>query len=202
MNPSPFTVSPNTHVSQVFNLFRTMGLRHLPVVNAVGEVSPSSTGGWGSRRPAQHRPRWSMHPPSGAPAAARESGLRSPRTRHSPSGGSLRRRPFCSCPTRSEGGWWAGGARRGFRNPSRRLLRFSCAVSCMASRCRQCHSGLCSCIPDKLRVGPLTCLFTFDPATPPGGKGVPHPFITLNVRISSNIQHSNYCRRLFLFFRD
>lgn len=40
MNPSPFTVSPNTHASQVFNLFRTMGLRHLPVVNAVGEVSP------------------------------------------------------------------------------------------------------------------------------------------------------------------
>ena len=40
MNPSPFTVSPNTSVSQVFNLFRTMGLRHLPVVNAVGEVSP------------------------------------------------------------------------------------------------------------------------------------------------------------------
>ncbi|CAJ0937037.1 unnamed protein product [Ranitomeya imitator] len=37
MNPSPFTVSPNTHASQVFNLFRTMGLRHLPVVNAVGE---------------------------------------------------------------------------------------------------------------------------------------------------------------------
>lgn len=38
MNPAPFTVSPNTHVSQVFNLFRTMGLRHLPVVNAVGEI--------------------------------------------------------------------------------------------------------------------------------------------------------------------
>uniref|UniRef100_F6TXL1 Chloride channel protein n=1 Tax=Callithrix jacchus TaxID=9483 RepID=F6TXL1_CALJA len=38
MNPSPFTISPNTHVSQVFNLFRTMGLRHLPVVNAVGEI--------------------------------------------------------------------------------------------------------------------------------------------------------------------
>uniref|UniRef100_A0A8C7R067 Chloride channel protein n=1 Tax=Oncorhynchus mykiss TaxID=8022 RepID=A0A8C7R067_ONCMY len=38
MNPSPYTVSPNTHVSQVFNLFRTMGLRHLPVVNAVGEI--------------------------------------------------------------------------------------------------------------------------------------------------------------------
>lgn len=105
MNPSPFTVSPNTHVSQVFNLFRTMGLRHLPVVNAVGEVSPSSTGGWGPRRPAQHRPRWSMHPPSGPPAAARESGLRSPRTRHSPSGGSLRRTP-CSCPTGARG---AGG---------------------------------------------------------------------------------------------
>lgn len=38
MNPCPYTVSPNTRVSQVFNLFRTMGLRHLPVVNAVGEV--------------------------------------------------------------------------------------------------------------------------------------------------------------------
>uniref|UniRef100_A0A3B3SY55 Chloride channel protein n=1 Tax=Paramormyrops kingsleyae TaxID=1676925 RepID=A0A3B3SY55_9TELE len=38
MNPSPYTVSPNTHVSQVFNLFRTMGIRHLPVVNAVGEI--------------------------------------------------------------------------------------------------------------------------------------------------------------------
>lgn len=38
MNPSPFTVSPNSHVSQVFSLFRTMGLRHLPVVNAVGEI--------------------------------------------------------------------------------------------------------------------------------------------------------------------
>lgn len=41
MNPCPYTVSPNTHVSQVFNLFRTMGLRHLPVVNAVGEVGLS-----------------------------------------------------------------------------------------------------------------------------------------------------------------
>lgn len=39
MNTSPYTVSPNTRISQVFNLFRTMGLRHLPVVNAVGEVS-------------------------------------------------------------------------------------------------------------------------------------------------------------------
>uniref|UniRef100_A0A8D3DLZ0 Chloride channel protein n=1 Tax=Scophthalmus maximus TaxID=52904 RepID=A0A8D3DLZ0_SCOMX len=38
MNPSPYIVSPNTRVSQVFNLFRTMGLRHLPVVNAVGEI--------------------------------------------------------------------------------------------------------------------------------------------------------------------
>ncbi|XP_005996630.1 H(+)/Cl(-) exchange transporter 6 [Latimeria chalumnae] len=38
MNSCPYTVSPNTHVSQVFNLFRTMGLRHLPVINAVGEV--------------------------------------------------------------------------------------------------------------------------------------------------------------------
>lgn len=40
MNPAPYTVSPNTRISQVFNLFRTMGLRHLPVVNAGGEVSP------------------------------------------------------------------------------------------------------------------------------------------------------------------
>lgn len=39
MNPCPYIVSPNTRISQVFNLFRTMGLRHLPVVNAVGEVS-------------------------------------------------------------------------------------------------------------------------------------------------------------------
>ncbi|XP_029911548.1 chloride transport protein 6 [Myripristis murdjan] len=38
MNPCPYTVSSNTHISQVFNLFRTMGLRHLPVVNAVGEI--------------------------------------------------------------------------------------------------------------------------------------------------------------------
>ncbi|XP_055022289.1 H(+)/Cl(-) exchange transporter 6 [Boleophthalmus pectinirostris] len=38
MNPGPYTVSPNCRISQVFNLFRTMGLRHLPVVNAVGEI--------------------------------------------------------------------------------------------------------------------------------------------------------------------
>ncbi|XP_008316728.1 chloride transport protein 6 isoform X1 [Cynoglossus semilaevis] len=38
MNPCPYIVSPNTRISQVFNLFRTMGLRHLPVVNAVGEI--------------------------------------------------------------------------------------------------------------------------------------------------------------------
>uniref|UniRef100_A0A7N8X1N1 Chloride channel protein n=1 Tax=Mastacembelus armatus TaxID=205130 RepID=A0A7N8X1N1_9TELE len=38
MNPCPYTVSPNTRISQVFNLFRTMGLRHLPVVNAAGEI--------------------------------------------------------------------------------------------------------------------------------------------------------------------
>lgn len=42
MNPAPYTVSPNTRISQVFNLFRTMGLRHLPVVNAGGEVSPQA----------------------------------------------------------------------------------------------------------------------------------------------------------------
>ncbi|XP_008413138.1 chloride transport protein 6 isoform X2 [Poecilia reticulata] len=38
MNSCPYAVSPNTRISQVFNLFRTMGLRHLPVVNAVGEI--------------------------------------------------------------------------------------------------------------------------------------------------------------------
>ncbi|XP_029975273.1 chloride transport protein 6 isoform X1 [Salarias fasciatus] len=38
MNSCPYTVSPNTRISQVFNLFRTMGLRHLPVINATGEI--------------------------------------------------------------------------------------------------------------------------------------------------------------------
>ncbi|XP_078001800.1 H(+)/Cl(-) exchange transporter 6 isoform X3 [Phascolarctos cinereus] len=52
MNPSPFTVSPNTHVSQVFNLFRTMGLRHLPVVNAVGEqIHMATSGGYSKEFP-------------------------------------------------------------------------------------------------------------------------------------------------------
>ncbi|GAB1602251.1 chloride transport protein 6-like [Argonauta hians] len=38
MNPCPYTVYPNTPVSQVFQLFRSMGLRHLPVVSHDGEV--------------------------------------------------------------------------------------------------------------------------------------------------------------------
>ena len=38
MNPTPYTVYPDTHVSQVFNLFRSMGLRHLPVVDHFGQV--------------------------------------------------------------------------------------------------------------------------------------------------------------------
>ncbi|XP_038061582.1 chloride transport protein 6-like [Patiria miniata] len=38
MNPCPYTVSPETPVSKVFNLFRTMGLRHLMVINSCGEV--------------------------------------------------------------------------------------------------------------------------------------------------------------------
>uniref|UniRef100_A0A8C5E1P8 Chloride channel protein n=1 Tax=Gouania willdenowi TaxID=441366 RepID=A0A8C5E1P8_GOUWI len=38
MNPCSYTVSPNMRISQVFNLFRTMGLRHLPVVNVMGEI--------------------------------------------------------------------------------------------------------------------------------------------------------------------
>ncbi|XP_062567017.1 H(+)/Cl(-) exchange transporter 6-like [Saccostrea cucullata] len=36
MNPCPYTVYPNTPVPQVFNLFRSMGLRHLPVVDYTG----------------------------------------------------------------------------------------------------------------------------------------------------------------------
>lgn len=38
MNPSPYTVSPHSTVPQVFNLFRSMGLRHLPVVNDKGQI--------------------------------------------------------------------------------------------------------------------------------------------------------------------
>nr|XP_039270585.1 chloride transport protein 6-like [Styela clava] len=38
MNTSPYVVYPTTQLSQVFNLFRTMGLRHLPVINSGGEV--------------------------------------------------------------------------------------------------------------------------------------------------------------------
>ncbi|KAJ8321227.1 hypothetical protein KUTeg_001221 [Tegillarca granosa] len=38
MNPCPYTVFPNTPVPQVFNLFRSMGLRHLPVVSHEGQV--------------------------------------------------------------------------------------------------------------------------------------------------------------------
>lgn len=39
MNRTLHGLAQHPHVSQVFTLFRTMGLRHLPVVNAVGEVS-------------------------------------------------------------------------------------------------------------------------------------------------------------------
>ncbi|KAJ8021349.1 Chloride transport protein 6 [Holothuria leucospilota] len=38
MNTCPYTVSPTAPVSKVFNLFRTMGLRHLVVVNPLGEL--------------------------------------------------------------------------------------------------------------------------------------------------------------------
>ncbi|XP_033642200.1 chloride transport protein 6-like [Asterias rubens] len=38
MNPCPNTVSPETPVSKVFNIFRTMGLRHLMVTNSSGEI--------------------------------------------------------------------------------------------------------------------------------------------------------------------
>ena len=38
MHPCPHVVHPESPVCQVFNLFRTMGLRHLPVINSAGEV--------------------------------------------------------------------------------------------------------------------------------------------------------------------
>ncbi|XP_064610482.1 LOW QUALITY PROTEIN: H(+)/Cl(-) exchange transporter 6-like [Liolophura sinensis] len=38
MNHSPYTVNPDTSVPRVFHLFRSMGLRHLPVVNSDGEI--------------------------------------------------------------------------------------------------------------------------------------------------------------------
>ncbi|XP_053379304.1 H(+)/Cl(-) exchange transporter 6-like [Mercenaria mercenaria] len=38
MNPTPYTVYPDTPVPQVFNLFRSMGLRHLPVVDHYGQI--------------------------------------------------------------------------------------------------------------------------------------------------------------------
>lgn len=39
MNPSPYTISREAPLPQVFNLFRTMGLRHLPVMQESGIVS-------------------------------------------------------------------------------------------------------------------------------------------------------------------
>ena len=39
VNECPYTVFPDTSVPQVFNLFRSMGLRHLPVVGHDGKVT-------------------------------------------------------------------------------------------------------------------------------------------------------------------
>ncbi|CAH1773141.1 unnamed protein product [Owenia fusiformis] len=38
MNPCPYMASPHTPVTQIFNLFRSMGLRHLPIINNNGEL--------------------------------------------------------------------------------------------------------------------------------------------------------------------
>ncbi|XP_034733776.1 chloride transport protein 6-like [Etheostoma cragini] len=86
MNPCPYTVSPNTHISQVFNLFRTMGLRHLPVVNAVGEpgvrgqsVEPSLGQEPGARSLSwsQEPGFWSLEPGPRTPEPILELGARS-----------------------------------------------------------------------------------------------------------------------------
>ena len=39
MNPSPYTINKEAPLPQVFTLFRTMGLRHLPVMQEAGIVS-------------------------------------------------------------------------------------------------------------------------------------------------------------------
>ena len=38
LNPSPFTVQETTPLTRVFRLYRSMGIRHLPVVSFGGEV--------------------------------------------------------------------------------------------------------------------------------------------------------------------
>ena len=43
MNSCPYTISHEAPLPQVFNLFRTMGLRHLPVMQESGIVSSNIT---------------------------------------------------------------------------------------------------------------------------------------------------------------
>ena len=46
MNPCPYMVYPWTPVPLVFNLFRTMGLRHLIVINTKGQVCRNHLFAW------------------------------------------------------------------------------------------------------------------------------------------------------------
>lgn len=84
-------------IHEPFTLHRLTQHPRLPSVQPVQNDGPAAPAGGerGGRGESEfRRPRWSIHPPSGTTAAIRESGLRSSRTRQSPSGGSLRLTPL------------------------------------------------------------------------------------------------------------